>query len=66
MTDSKVWKEYCEASLDLSNQDDVGEELDDDERRFKACLEQIRNLTYADLVKLMGEKWLEDYRRQFK
>ena len=66
MTDSEAWKEYCEASLDLSNQEDVGEELDDDERRFKACLEQIRNLTYADLVKLMGEKWLEDYRRQFK
>jgi hypothetical protein len=26
MTDSNTWVEYCEASLDLSNQDDVGEE----------------------------------------
>ena len=26
MTDSEAWKEYCEASLDLSNQDDVGEQ----------------------------------------
>jgi hypothetical protein len=25
MSDSEAWKEYCEASLDLSNQDDVGE-----------------------------------------
>ncbi len=37
---------------------------EEDERRFKACLEQIRNLTHADLVALMGEEWLEDYRRQ--
>ena len=26
MSDSKAWKEYCEASLNLSNQDDVGED----------------------------------------
>jgi len=26
MTDSEAWKEYCEASLDLSNQKDVGEQ----------------------------------------
>jgi len=25
MSDSEAWHEYCEASLDLSNQDDVGE-----------------------------------------
>ena len=25
MSDTTAWKEYCEASLDLSNQDDVGE-----------------------------------------
>lgn len=25
MSDTATWKEYCEASLDLSNQDDVGE-----------------------------------------
>jgi len=25
MSDSEAWKNYCEASLDLSNQDDVGE-----------------------------------------
>jgi hypothetical protein len=25
MSDTEAWKEYCEASLDLSNQDDVGE-----------------------------------------
>jgi hypothetical protein len=62
----EAWGEYCEASLDLSDQDDVGEEQDEDERHFQACLEQIRKLTHADLVKLMGEEWLEDYCRQFK
>lgn len=25
MTDTTPWDEYCEASLDLSNQDDVGD-----------------------------------------
>jgi hypothetical protein len=25
MPDTDAWNEYCEASLDLSNQDDVGE-----------------------------------------
>jgi hypothetical protein len=38
---------------------------EENERRLKACLEQIRNLTHSDLVKLMGEEWIEDYRRQF-
>ncbi len=27
MSDFKAWEEYCEASLDLSNQDDVGEDI---------------------------------------
>jgi hypothetical protein len=26
MSDSEAWNEYCEASLDLSNQEDVGEQ----------------------------------------
>jgi hypothetical protein len=26
MPDTDAWKEYCEASLGLSNQDDVGED----------------------------------------
>ena len=25
MSDTTAWKEYCEASLDLSNQEEVGE-----------------------------------------
>jgi hypothetical protein len=25
MSDNTAWEDYCEASLDLSNQDDVGE-----------------------------------------
>jgi hypothetical protein len=38
---------------------------EENKRRLKACLEQIRNLTHSDLVKLMGEECIEDYRRQF-
>jgi hypothetical protein len=41
------------------------EQSEENERRLKACLEQIRNLTHADFVKLMSEEWIEDYRRQF-
>jgi hypothetical protein len=39
---------------------------EENERRFKACLEQIRKLTHEELVELMGEEWLEDYRQQFR
>ena len=31
MSDSEAWDEYCKASLDLSNQEDVGEEQEVDE-----------------------------------
>ena len=29
MPDTDTWDEYCEASLDLSNQEDVGKEQDE-------------------------------------
>ncbi len=38
---------------------------EENERRFKECMEWIHNLTREELVGLMGEEWLEDYRRQF-
>jgi len=34
-----AWEEYCEASLDLSNQDDVGEEREVDRRNQTLNLE---------------------------
>ena len=39
---------------------------EENDRRFRACLQQIRKLTHEDLVGLMGKQWLEDYRRQFQ
>jgi hypothetical protein len=39
---------------------------DENEHRFKTCLEEIRKLTHADLVNLMGKEWFEDYCRQFQ
>jgi hypothetical protein len=38
---------------------------EENERRFKECMEWIHSLTREKLVELMGEEWLEDYRRQF-
>lgn len=38
---------------------------EENEWRFKACLEWIHSLTREELVELMGEEWLEDYRRSF-
>ena len=29
MSDKTAWEEYCEASLDLSDQDDVGEAVEE-------------------------------------
>ena len=29
MSDKTAWEEYCEASLDLSDQDDVGEPVEE-------------------------------------
>jgi len=43
--------------------DDITPE--ENERRFRECMERIHNLTREELVEVMGEEWLEDYRRQF-
>jgi hypothetical protein len=45
----------------------VSEEItpEENERLFKECMEWIHNLTREELVELVGEEWLEDYRRQF-
>ena len=34
LSDLEAWEAYCEASLDLSNQDDVGEEQETDEHGY--------------------------------
>jgi len=67
LADIEAWEAYCEASLDLSNQDDVGEDQKEDEdyKHFKDCLQKIKNITHEKLVELMGEEWLEDYRQRF-
>jgi hypothetical protein len=36
---------------------------DENERRFRECLRIIQNTTHEDLVKLMGENFLEEFRR---
>ena len=36
---------------------------EDNDRRFKECLQLIRNVTHAQLVVVMGEDFLERFRR---
>ena len=36
---------------------------EENDRRLKSCLESIRNLTHKDLVDLMGEDFLKEFRR---
>ncbi len=38
---------------------------EENERRFRACIDWIHSLTCEKLVELMGEEWLKNYRRQF-
>jgi hypothetical protein len=39
---------------------------DENDMRFKKCMEVINSLKPGDLTELMGEEWLETYRRQFQ
>jgi hypothetical protein len=36
---------------------------EENERRFRECLRIIQNTTHEDLVELMGEDFLEEFRR---
>ena len=36
---------------------------EEDERRFRECLRLINSVTHEQLVELMGEDFLEEYRR---
>jgi hypothetical protein len=36
---------------------------EENERRFRECLRLINNITHEQLVELMGEESLEEYRR---
>jgi hypothetical protein len=39
------------------------EEEEENERRFKECMELIKNITREEIVELMGENFLEEFRR---
>jgi hypothetical protein len=36
---------------------------EENERRFKKCMELINNLQPGDLTKLMGEEFMEEFKR---
>jgi hypothetical protein len=36
---------------------------EENERRFRECLRLINSITHEQLVELMGEEFLEEYRR---
>jgi hypothetical protein len=39
---------------------------EENERRFRECLRIIRSITREELVELMGEDFLEEFRRVFQ
>jgi hypothetical protein len=39
---------------------------EENERRFRECLRIIQNTTHENLVELMGEDFLEEFRRTFQ
>jgi hypothetical protein len=43
------------------NQEQISEEEND--RRFKECIEMINNLQPGDITRLMGEEFMEEFRR---
>jgi hypothetical protein len=43
------------------NQEQISEEEND--RRFKECIEMINNLQPGDITRLMGEEFIEEFRR---
>ena len=45
MTNTTAWEEYCEASLDLSNQDDVGELVEEPPTDESTSLDTTRTLS---------------------
>jgi hypothetical protein len=49
------------AELEVQTVPQISEE--ENERRFKECLRIIQNTTHEDLVELMGENFLEEFRR---
>jgi hypothetical protein len=36
---------------------------EENEKRFKECLERIQNLTHEEFVEIMGENFLEEFKR---
>jgi hypothetical protein len=42
-------------------QEQISEE--ENERRFKECMEWVNNLQPGDITKLMGEEFMEEFRR---
>ena len=37
--------------------------LEENDRRFRECLQLIRNVTHEQLVAVMGEDFLDEFRR---
>lgn len=49
------------AELETQTESQISKE--ENERRFKKCLRIIQNTTHEELVELMGEDFLEEFRR---
>ncbi len=71
--DGREFVRYDCSNVQVSLQDDgrtikvfLGQEQisdEENERRFKQCMEMINNLQPGDITELMGEEFIEEFRR---
>ena len=52
---NKGWEVVCAEALEVTPEEN--------ERRFKEALKLIQGVTHEQLVDLMGEEWLEEFRK---
>ena len=52
---NKGWGVVCAEALEVTPEEN--------DRRFKEALKLIRGITHEQLVDLMGEEWLEEFRK---
>ena len=56
-----IWSVVDELERPCEKEEEVTEE--ENERRFKECMEFIKNITHEKITELMGEDFLEEFRR---
>jgi hypothetical protein len=56
-----IGRELFEQTYRMLDEDEISDE--ENERRFRESLKIIENLTHEELVELMGEEFLEEFKK---